>query len=163
MVEKKKILLKVYKKELFWNSKHQVSRVCKINTKLYNICKKCFCFIYPSCAEGTATAALTALSVGFYPISEDTRFNASLKVAGSTWRIVRLRRLRKNQQSFLSQRDEVQRQIRETQKYVTTTYKKKISPKHSPKFSKTQDYKGLYRKMEKNFSKKILFITGFIS
>jgi len=32
------------------------------------ICKRCFCFVFPSCSEGTASGAITALTVGMFPI-----------------------------------------------------------------------------------------------
>ena len=32
------------------------------------IVSRCFCYVFPSCSEGTSAAAITALSIGMYPI-----------------------------------------------------------------------------------------------
>lgn len=126
MVEKEKDFVKVYQKELFELPNIKYHGFVKPSSETFtNICKKCFCFIYPSCAEGTATAALTALSVGFYPIiSEDTGLTLP-EGCGQYMTDCALEEIEeKINNLFALSDDEVKRQISETQKFVTTTYTK---------------------------------------
>ena len=124
MVEKEKDFVKIYKKELFELPNIKYHGFVKPSSETFvNICKKCWCFIYPSCVEGTATAALTALSVGFYPIiSVDTGLTLP-EGCGQYLTDCALSEIEEKINKLISLSDnEINRQIKVAQNYVTTTF-----------------------------------------
>lgn len=66
--------LEVYRRELFETPNIQFHGFLNPDSAEFrNVTKRCFCFIAPTCSEGTSTAVVTCLQVGLFPIvSRDT-------------------------------------------------------------------------------------------
>ena len=73
-VDNEKDFMDIYHKELketpnihYWGSRNPATK------DFFQIARRCFCFIAPSCSESISTAAVTCMQLGLFPIaSEDT-------------------------------------------------------------------------------------------
>ena len=66
--------MEIYRRELFELANIRFHGFLHPNSSDFRrVVNRCFCFIAPSCSEGTSPAVVTALQVGLYPIiSKDT-------------------------------------------------------------------------------------------